>query len=74
MNGRLANARAITNQTTFMQYLTLCLAEPVLRIAFVRYLIAFHSRPEVTIDRRIRQVSGTSGPRQPLVVNQPKQN
>ena len=50
MNRRLANARAITNQTTFMQYLTFCLTGPLLPITFVQYLIAFHSRGEVTSD------------------------
>ena len=50
MIGRLANAKAITPQTTFMQYLTLCLAGPFLRITLVRHLVVFHSRPEVTSD------------------------
>ena len=66
MNGRLANARAITIQTTFMQYLTLCFTR--FRHRFCAVLNCISQLSGSNEWRHIRQVSGASGPRQPCEI------
>ena len=68
MNGRLANAVAITNQTTFMQYLAVW-SEPFRPTH--HFCAVFNCIPQQTGSnewRHIRQVSGTNGPRQPCEI------